>query len=286
MRPADNINELIKKLQLKASTELDKRVHDDISAALAESEKTKSVLTEPNIWRTIMKSRTSKLAAAAVIIIAVFFGMSVFNNSSGVAWGRVAQNVKQIGTFMFGLTIKVSDPNTEETPDQVTAKWIIYLSEEFGFRMDIWANDNVVSWYVAPNADKMIMVVPNEKELIELPLPANKHDQLPEEFEDPGEYISRFMSRPYKELGRSVIDGIQVEGIEAENPPIKGESLDNAVGRLWVDIETELPVRIEIKGTDDKKTVQWIMDFKWAEAVDQSLFNPNQPNNNTTRTTD
>ena len=69
MRPADNINELIKKLQLKASAELDKRVHYDIAAALAESEKTKSVLTEPNIWRTIMKSRTSKLAAAALIIL-------------------------------------------------------------------------------------------------------------------------------------------------------------------------------------------------------------------------
>ncbi len=40
MKPADNINDLIKKLQLKASADLDARVHDDISGALAGNEKT------------------------------------------------------------------------------------------------------------------------------------------------------------------------------------------------------------------------------------------------------
>ncbi len=71
MRPADNINELIKKLQLKASAELDKRVHDDISAALTKSEKTKSARPESNIWRTIMKSRKIQLATAATVILIV-----------------------------------------------------------------------------------------------------------------------------------------------------------------------------------------------------------------------
>jgi hypothetical protein len=71
MRPADNVNELIKKLQLKASAELDKKVHDDISAALAEPEKIKSVHAEPNIWRTIMKSRKIQLATAATVILIV-----------------------------------------------------------------------------------------------------------------------------------------------------------------------------------------------------------------------
>ena len=83
------------------------------------------------------------------------------------------------------------------------------------------------------------------------------------------------MSRPYKELGRSVIDGVQVEGIEVKNPPTEGEQLENAVGRLWVDTETELPIKIEIEGTADGKMVRWIMDFKWAEAVNSSLFDPN-----------
>ena len=39
MRPTDNINELVNKLHLKASANLDRRVHDDVSKALAESDK-------------------------------------------------------------------------------------------------------------------------------------------------------------------------------------------------------------------------------------------------------
>ena len=44
----------------------------DISAGQAESQEEKSTVTQPNVWRTIMKSRITKLAAAAVIFIAVF----------------------------------------------------------------------------------------------------------------------------------------------------------------------------------------------------------------------
>ena len=77
MRPADNINELIKKLQLKASPKLDKRVHDDISKALAESKKAESARAEPNIWRIITKSGVTKLALAAVIFIAFGIGFSI-----------------------------------------------------------------------------------------------------------------------------------------------------------------------------------------------------------------
>jgi hypothetical protein len=64
MKPKDDINRLIKKLQIKASPELDRRVHNDISEALAESE---SVAARPIIW---------KLAVAAAIIIA--FGVGFF----------------------------------------------------------------------------------------------------------------------------------------------------------------------------------------------------------------
>jgi negative regulator of sigma E activity len=81
MNPADDVYRLIEEMKLKASAELDKRVHDDISRALAESEKTESVRSEPNIWRIIMKSPITKLAAAAVIIIAVSIGVNQFGGS-------------------------------------------------------------------------------------------------------------------------------------------------------------------------------------------------------------
>jgi len=100
---------------------------------------------------------------------------------------------------------------------------------------------------------------------------------MPEEYKDPADYVRRFVARPHKELGRSVIDGVEVEGIEVTDPPTDGESLEKAVGRMWVDVETELPVRIEIEGAADGQSVQWLMDFKWSEAVAPAVFEPNIP---------
>ncbi len=104
---------------------------------------------------------------------------------------------------------------------------------------------------------------------------------MPEEYEDPAEYIQRFLARPQKELGRSIIDGIEVEGIEVTDPPTKGGKLANGIGRMWVDVQTELPVRIEIEGTADGKIVRWLMEFKWSKAVPASVFEPNIPSDYT-----
>jgi hypothetical protein len=275
MNPSKKIKELINNSDLTFNSKTNKRILGD---ALEQLKQTAG--TRPNIWSNIMRSRISKLAAAAaVIFVLLAFDPFGIMNSGGVAWARVAQRVEQIETFMFGLTIKLSDPNNKNGTDQITAKWIIYLSEKYGFRMDMGADEDFVSWYVAPDANEMIMVVPGEKELIKWPLPADMREKIPEEYRDPREYISRFMSRPYKELGRSVIDGMQVEGIEVKDPPTDGEQLENAVGRLWVDTETELPIRIEIEGIAGARKSQWIMDFKWAEAVDPVLFDPNHSEN-------
>ncbi len=232
------------------------------------------------IWRIIMKSRIIKLAAAAVIIIAVIVGINHLGGTisgSSVAWGRIAENVRQIDTFMFSLSIKVTDSPTEKLPQQVHAKWRIYLSGQYGFRMDIYANDKVVSWFVPAGSDTIITVIPDEKKWTKMPLSENQLQQAQQKEKDPREYIKRFVSRPYKQLGRATIDGIAVEGIEVNNPPTDGEPLENAVGRLWVDVTTQLPVRVEIEGTAEGNPVESIMDFRWSHAVDPSVFEPNIP---------
>ncbi len=127
MRPADNINELIKKLKLKASAELDKRVHDDISRALAESEKTKSAFTQPKIRRTIMKSRIIKLAAAAVIVIAVLAGLPFFSgNGRGVVLADVLERIEQVQAFMYKMKMTMTG---NMIPDMLTKQEITVESQ-------------------------------------------------------------------------------------------------------------------------------------------------------------
>ena len=52
------------------------------------------------LWRVVMRSRIPKLAAAAVIIIAVFFGLNIFSDSSGVAWAEVLNNVQKVQSYI------------------------------------------------------------------------------------------------------------------------------------------------------------------------------------------
>jgi outer membrane lipoprotein-sorting protein len=275
----NSVDQWIKRLHLKASDNLNGRVHADIDRALADTQMT----THPTIGRTIMTSSFTKLAVAAAVILAGLLGLNILSgpHGSGVAWAGIPDHVKAIDTFMFRLTIGVRGNDAASVSDKHTGQFTFYLSEQYGFRMDISGDGTMVSWYVPPESDTVTMVAPGKKKWSKTPLPPDQRGKMPEQYKDPAEYIKQFMARPYKELGRSVIDGVEVEGIEVTDPPTDGGKLDNGVGRMWVDVQTELPVRIEIEGTADAMAVQWLMEFKWSEAVDPGVFEPNIPSDYT-----
>ncbi len=271
----NNVDPWIKRLHLRASDDLDRRVHADIDKALAGTQTT----THPTIGRTIMTSSFAKLAAAAAVVLAGLFGWNILNgpHGSGVAWAAIPAHIKAIDTFMFRLTIDVRGSQDANAPGVHTGQWTFYLSEQYGFRMDMNAEGKTFSWYVPPESDTMTMVIPSEKQWYKVPVPPEQRGKMPEQYEDPAEYLKEFLACPHKELGRSVIDGVEVEGIEVRDPPTEHGKLANGIGRLWVDVQTELPVRIEIEGAADGAAVRWLMEFKWSEAVPASVFEPNIP---------
>lgn len=91
MKPTDNISRVIReKLNFTASAELHQRILADALAARPQSEESRSARGEPNIRRTIMKSRAARLAAAAVIIIVASVGvyqLAGLMDGAGVAYG-------------------------------------------------------------------------------------------------------------------------------------------------------------------------------------------------------
>ncbi|MCU0916872.1 MAG: hypothetical protein MUC88_20280 [Planctomycetes bacterium] len=277
----NSIDQKIGRLRLKASDNLSRRVHTGIDERLT-NEQTTTVLT---IGRTKMTHSMLKLAAAAAVVFAGLLGVSTLNgpHSSAVAWAQIPDHIQTIDTFMFRLAIRVHGKDGATSPGPQGGEFTFYLSEQHGFRMDIGGGGTVVSWYVPPEQDTLTMVIPAQKTWSRTPLPPDQRGKMPDEYEDPAEFVRGFLARPYKELGRSVIDGIEVEGIEVTNPPLKEKDgkLENSVGRMWVEVKTELPVRIEIEGTADKATVQWRMEFRWGEAVDPKVFDPNIPSDYT-----
>ncbi len=81
MKPAEKIERLIKKSRYKASSDAYDKALGSFLQAVDAYEKQKSAITKPNIWRIIMKSRITKIAAAAVIIIVVMVGLYHYTGS-------------------------------------------------------------------------------------------------------------------------------------------------------------------------------------------------------------
>ena len=106
MKPED-IEKQIQEINFRASDGLRKRILEDALKAQQKSKQTDSASTRLNIRRIIMKSPITKFAAAAVIILAVVFGIWFFvGGSTSVALADVLQKVEQVQAFMYKMKIE------------------------------------------------------------------------------------------------------------------------------------------------------------------------------------
>ena len=71
MRPTEKIERFIraKKPHLTTTGQMDKSVLDDSFAAMEETIRAKSPDYKPNLWRTIIQSKTAKFAVAAIVLL-------------------------------------------------------------------------------------------------------------------------------------------------------------------------------------------------------------------------
>lgn len=277
MVPADDIEQLVKNTRAETSTATDEQI-----LAAAQSALESAAPAQPNIWRTIMKNRITKFAAAAVILIAVMIGINQFGGSidgAGVAWGEVLKQVENIPALTFETTVEITFLGTKK----FLAKEYVYVAGDYGTRSDIYRNGELfLIKFRLPNKKVAYQIQPKEKRYVRFDLSAEEA-AIGRDPDDPRQWLEKILSGDYIEIGPCNINGIDVEGIEARNPEITGESMAMC---LWVDVETDLPVRIEIEGEDfeaGKMRPQKIIidDFQWDVELDPALFEPNIPDDYT-----
>jgi outer membrane lipoprotein-sorting protein len=101
---------VVHKATIETTREFDDRVLCDALEAQKKME-TPMARTEPNIWRTFMKNRMTKLAAAAAIVVAVFLGAHFVGgpDMSGVAFANVVRPLLAARTATFTLTRRAED---------------------------------------------------------------------------------------------------------------------------------------------------------------------------------
>lgn len=106
MRSAENIEKMIKNINIETNVKTDKAVLGDIVEVFEKSKKNKSAIIQPSIWRIIMKSNITKFAASAVIIIAVILGLTTILDHGATpayAFEQTIKAMKEIRTvYMKG----------------------------------------------------------------------------------------------------------------------------------------------------------------------------------------
>ena len=102
----ENVEKTIKKkLSFTAGTELHDRMLNDVMNAQEKSKKAKSASTGPRIGRIIMKSSITKLAAAAVIIIALMLSLNLWEKSIPLAAAEILANATEAVTNLHSIHI-------------------------------------------------------------------------------------------------------------------------------------------------------------------------------------
>ena len=241
----------------------------------------------------IMKSRIPKLAVAAAVIILVVLGGLPFlsHKESGVALADVLAKVEQARAFIYKMKMTITGDmisNTSAKKQQMQGTTLI--SNEYGMKWEMGfvdpntGRETTQQMYVLPDQKIAISIMPEMKKYMQMEFDDDLLARMKKQNNEPREMIKQIMSSEYKELGRSVIDGIEVEGFQASGSPLFGGSGSKVT--LWVDSEKWLPVRMEmdIKIDENMQATGVVYGYQWDIAVEASEFQPVIPEDYTSLT--
>ena len=294
MKPAEKIERLIKKSLYKASPEAYDKALGSFLQAVDAYEKQKPALTELNIWRIIMKSPITKLAAATLIIIACFTGLFFWKSTgSGIALADVLARVEKVKVFRCKGSFTMTGQIAPGKPYHWEVRYTNLTSQEYGTKVGIEKPDSsggkilFAETYFYPQKKTLIKIGHTEKKYLRTELDDAEVERMQKElsrYNDPGAFLKEILACKHKSLGRSTIDGVDVEGFQTTDPNCHGggSGFENPQVdvKVWVDVNTHLPVRYEslTSGLDQMGNTmshRFVMyDFQWDFPVASAEFKP------------
>ena len=232
-----------------------------------------------------MKNPITKLAAAAVIIIAILVGLPFFSsNGSSVVLADVLERIEQTQAFMYRMKMTMTGAMMSGIPDgKKEMEGTIVISNEYGMKMEITTTDAdsgaeemTQQMYLLPDQKLMLLIMPGQKKYTRMELDDDLIARQKKQNNDPREMMKQILACKYTELGRSEINGIEVEGFETTDPMFSAGVADNVEVKLWVDVKTWLPVlwEMDMKMNERMSMHGVISDFQWDIPVVASDFEP------------
>ncbi|MHC4792321.1 MAG: hypothetical protein ACYS8Y_12985 [Planctomycetota bacterium] len=282
MKAAGNIEKLIKKFCIKeklcvtTSAEMDKRILDDALVVYEKSRKKKPALTEPNIWRIIMKSRITKLAAAVVVIIAAALSINILDEAVTPAYA-LEQTVEANHTIQT-LHLRIWHGGESSENNEFSDCWVKYDNtglvsnfrcnfygdvheDDDNLRFTVWNEGVAKGWMPLKNV--VIIIRVNDAEEYWQNFAKNYDPKL-------------ILQRLYDSQEGEAIE-LRIDEPAQDGDPIYVEainSVDNTRLELVVDPETKLVMQLEeyrLVGQEDELVMR-IEYLSYNQPIDSSVF--------------
>jgi hypothetical protein len=286
MKRARDIEQMVKDLRHPVDARSHERILGRLLSTLQRHRKPQPAATQPHAGRMIMRSPIAKLAVAAAIIAAVVLGLFEFistDTGSGVVWAEVAQKVQTTK----GLSLRVRETGNTSLDD---SDYSIKYFSPIGSRTDAY-KDGQITHSSCSNYETMTAtyVFHAHKNYISTQYQGGIEGFLEkdEDWTNPKYLVKQILSVEYEKLEQKMVDGVLCEGLETSDPAVMGP-LPGPVDRLevhmrlWVDVQTQYPVRFESKITAEAEgehiESDCVMDqFQWDVEVDPNLFTLDMP---------
>ena len=144
--------------------------------------------------------------------------------------------------------------------------------------------------YLLKEEKKATILFTGTKKYIQAPLKENVLSRLNEI--TPKGIVSWCQEGSYKKLARREIEGVTAEGFELKDPPLLKDFMDissltplfpieKSTARMWVDVETSLPVAAEMEvktgrglltGFRELKVESYAYEMQWDAEIDPDIF--------------
>ncbi|MBW8035392.1 MAG: hypothetical protein FVQ79_07125 [Planctomycetes bacterium] len=234
-----------------------------------------------SIWRISMKSSITKIAAAAVLIIAVLIGINQFGGSvdvSSVAFGQVLEYF-QGSSYSFDLTFATVIEDEDRISEAYTSRAKVW---EMGkMRFDCSENGKIgsISSIADFNTGRSLLLFHHNKTAV------TKKESVLSNAGVKG--IFSFCSKPVEnlwnlrdgteeQLGEKEIDGQRVTGFRVFQ---KDKYFEYDI-TIWADFESGAPRLVEVMANplEDYLSVKWTMEnFDLDVELDEGLFSLEVP---------
>jgi len=212
--------------------------------------------------RTIMTSTITKLAAAAVIVVAVFIGIEQFDtNSPSVVWADVAEHFESVP--FFNITIYLCDPSNEKK------KIEIWQSEDS--RIRVHEGNRVFFRDLSKYENEFTIFDRSTKKLV------NGDEGLPSFIRQLCGNEGRFSLDTLTESFPSDVKGImplETADTAASKETVlfraKAKEITPEALKIWALRESKLPIRLFVR--PDKGYFDLFFDY--SEQKDAAFFDP------------